>query len=282
MRVITPDSPEYPDRLRAQRRPPTLWLRGALPARRGVAVVGTRRPTPEAEQFGFQIGTVLASEGFAVWSGGAAGIDWAAHEGAISGGGPTVIVPGSGLEVPYPRGAQELWRRAAESGGVLAIVPPDAPPRPPTFFRRNGVLAALCDAVVLVECPLASGARNTTAQARKLGRPVHVVTHAPWALGGPAAEVEIRLGGRPLLSIEGLLDALAGTPDVAVPSSPPAPPQPLSDDPLVRALQAGPAHPDELAARTSLAMGDLWARLVGLQIEGLAEVDGDGKWRAMV
>ncbi len=271
MRALSPSSPEYPARLRAVRSPPPLWILGTLPPGPAVVVVGTRRPTRQAERFTEGCARSLVEAGFSVWSGGALGVDWAAHEGALAAGGRTVVVAGSGLSVPYPHGAEDLWRRAAERGAVLSVVPPEAPPKPPTFFRRNGVLAALSDAVVLVECPLDSGARNTTAQARRLGRPVWVLTHSPWALGGPAAEVEARLGGRPFSSVAALLEGLG----CAAPSRAPAA---ARVDPIERALEPGPAHVDELAAVSGLPVAELQARLVQLQLEGRVDTDGEGRW----
>src|SRR6185503_16237641 len=121
----------------------------------------------------------------------------AAHEAALAVGGTTVVVSGSGLDRPYPREHTALFARVLEQGGALLARVPDAtPPTPPGFLRRNELLAALTVATVVIEAGLKSGARSTAAAARRLGRPLCAVPHAPWDALGAGCALELARGAR--------------------------------------------------------------------------------------
>ncbi len=220
-RVLEPD---YPWRLRELEQPPdTLWLRGELGASPAVAIVGTRDPSPEAEAYAFSLAERLGSAGVSVWSGGARGIDAAAHEGALEAGAQTVVVMGTGSDGCFPSEHDRLFERIASSeGGLLYPFPPEQPPMPWTFLRRNGVLAALVDAMVIVQAPLRSGARSAAAWARRLGRPLFVVPGWPWDSRAVGNTEEIRLGATVLTGEDRLAHALgislAPRPSAALPA----------------------------------------------------------------
>jgi DNA processing protein len=235
-RAVVRGQAGYPGRLGELRSPPAaLYVRGAWPQEPGVAVVGTRRPGREAERFARELGATLARAGLAVWSGGALGIDAAAHEGALEAGGVTVLVAGGSLDRPYPACHRGLYGRVEASGGALVSLLDDGQrPRRWAFLERNRVLAALTLATVVVECPLKSGARSTAAAARKLGRPVWVAAQPPWAPElALAVREEVRLGATPLFGVDDLLASLGrpllGSPDApGLPGSPDAPSSPRS------------------------------------------------------
>lgn len=278
--LLGPTDPAYPAALRALDPPPDLRLRGALPARPGVAVVGTRHPSEAALAYARALSADLARAGLAVWSGGAHGIDQAAHEGALDAGGVTVLAAGGGLDRPYPPGVEGLWARILAGGGALAAVVDDGdPPMQPHFFKRNSVLAAATLATVLVECPIRSGARNTTSAARKLGRPVWVVAHPPWTSACPAVREELRLGARLLLHVDDLVASIAAPLlPLGEPRPAPAPPQPpdADPDPLLAALARGPRHPDQLCAELGRPYPELSAALLELCLDGRAREVGPG------
>jgi DNA processing protein len=203
----------YPPELRSLATPPdALWVRGALPVATGVAVVGTRQPSDEALRFAFQLGAALARENLVVWSGGALGIDQAAHEGALSAGGASVLVAGGGLDARFPADRNGLYARVGAAGALVSIVDDRVPPQPWIFLARNGVLAAMTSATVVVECPLRSGARSTAAAARRLGRPVWIAPQAPWSPFVRAVREEHRLGARLLMEIPDLIASLQRQP----------------------------------------------------------------------
>jgi DNA processing protein len=231
---IDPADPAYPAALAALRAPPVLYVRGALPERPGVAVVGTRAPSAAALDFTRSLAGELSRAGFAIWSGGAFGIDAAAHEAALSAGAPTVVVAGGGLARPYPREHAALFERVvAEGGALLARVADASPPTPPGFLLRNELLAALTLATVVIEAGVKSGARSTAAAARRLGRPLCVVPHPPWEPRGQGCAIEIARGARAIAGARDVIDAIAS-------AGLPIPRRPLEGPRVARARQAPP------------------------------------------
>jgi DNA processing protein len=218
---IAPGDPAYPAALLALaepgRSPPVLYVRGRLPGGTGVAVVGTRRPSQASCAFTRTLVSALVTQGIAIWSGGAAGVDAAAHEAALDAGGTTVLVAGGGLDRPYPPEHKGLFARVLERGGALvARVPDGTPPMAPHFLQRNAVLAAMTAATVVIEAGLASGARSTAAAARRLGRPLCVVPHPPWEERGQGCALELVKGASPIYSAAEVLAALGRPPPAPV------------------------------------------------------------------
>lgn len=214
--VVSPLDPGYPAclvELAPEGTPPSLYLRGVLPRARGVAVVGTRYPSLEAVAFTRALVRDLAEEGLAIWSGGALGIDAAAHEAALACGAPTVVVMGGGLDRPYPKEHAPLFDRVIAGGGALLARVPDAvPPMPAGFLLRNELLAALSAVTVVVQAGFKSGARSTAAAARRLGRPLCVVPHAPWDELGAGSALELALGARAVTRACEVIAAMDGAP----------------------------------------------------------------------
>src|SRR5258708_36700275 len=149
----------------------TLRSRGQWPPPDGprVAIVGSRRPSPYGEAVGEQLATELARAGVIVVSGLAIGIDSAAHRGCINGGGVTVAVMGTGVDIVYPAANVNLAEEIIASGGALVSQFPDGTlPRRYNFPARNYTIAALCDVVVVVEAAEGSGALITAEAALDL------------------------------------------------------------------------------------------------------------------
>jgi len=179
--------------------PARLFLHGRVPRGPAVGIVGTREPTDEALNYAEQISKWLAARGVAILSGGAKGIDGAAHRGAIAGAGETLVVAPSSFDRPYPAEHAPLFAEViAAGGGHLSHFERDEDAKQPYFFQRNALLVALCHALVLVEAPLRSGARNAVKWARRLGRPCFVVPAAPWNERGLGCIAELQLGGMAL------------------------------------------------------------------------------------
>jgi DNA processing protein len=184
------DLPEPPER---------AFVHGVLPRGPAVAIVGTRTPTPRSRQYAAELACKLCREGVAVISGGAEGIDTAAHEGALAGDGPTVVVAPSSFDKPFPEKNAELYRTIVASGGAyISPFQHGVLARQHQFFGRNGWLVALSALVVVVELPVRSGASNAAKWARRLGRPVLVGLHPPWNERGAGCIEQLRLGARPL------------------------------------------------------------------------------------
>jgi DNA processing protein len=186
--------------------PAELYVQGELPRAPAVAIVGTRHPTLEGIDFAERLAFELARRGIVILSGGAAGIDAAAHRGALEGKGCTVVVAPAGREAPYPPEHAGLFRKVISAGGAyVSLVPDDRPATPSAFFARNRCLVALSQVVIVVQAPLRSGARNAAAHARELGRPVLAVPSCPWIPEGRGCLAELRLGATPC---EGARDVL--------------------------------------------------------------------------
>lgn len=190
--------------------PQELHLTGELPRGPAVALVGTRRPTPEALEFAANLVTDFARAGFSIWSGGAEGIDAGVHRAALKANAKTVVVAPAGWERPYPETHSELFRDVVRAGGAyLSLVPQDRPALPHQFFARNALLVALSHATVVVQAPLRSGARNAAKNARSMGRPLFVVPSCPWVHQGVGCNVEMGLGARPIGSAKEVIARLA-------------------------------------------------------------------------
>ncbi|WP_051571263.1 DNA-processing protein DprA [Cryptosporangium arvum] len=159
--------------------PPCLWLRGslALPqtASHAVAIVGARAATSYGKHVAGEIGYGLAERGWVVVSGGAFGIDGAAHRGALAGGGPTIAVLAGGVDVPYPLAHAGLLDRVAEEGLLISEVPLGESPQRHRFLSRNRLIAALGAGLVVVEAGARSGTSVTAERAHQLDRPLLAV-----------------------------------------------------------------------------------------------------------
>ena len=142
---------------------------------RSVAIVGSRASTAYGEHVAGELGHQLAERGWTVVSGGAFGIDAAAHRGALAAEAPTVAVLACGVDRPYPAAHGALLHRIAETGLLVSEWPPGAAPHRHRFLVRNRLIAALTRGTVVVEAAARSGAQATARRARKLGRQVLVV-----------------------------------------------------------------------------------------------------------
>ncbi|HEX4661792.1 MAG TPA: DNA-processing protein DprA [Streptosporangiaceae bacterium] len=181
IRVLCPGDPEWPTQLDvlSDARPLVLWLRGSADLRfaclRSVSIVGARAATGYGQHVATEMAAALAERGFCVVSGGAFGIDAAAHRGALGADGVTVALLAGGLSYGYPKGHHELFEAIAAQGVVVSEWPPDRAPTRPGFLVRNRVIAALSCGTVVVEAALRSGALSTARHARDLCRPLMAV-----------------------------------------------------------------------------------------------------------
>lgn len=178
MSLVTLLDDDYPDQLRSiHQRPPFLFYRGTLnPGDAfGVAVVGTRHPSDDGHRRATDIAVGLAARGITVISGLATGIDTAAHRGALTVGGRTVAVIGTGLEKSYPKENAELQELLGREHLVLSQFWPDAAPTKHSFPMRNAVMSGYATATVVVEAAARSGAKMQARLALEHGRPVFLL-----------------------------------------------------------------------------------------------------------
>ncbi|MGE0143559.1 MAG: DNA-processing protein DprA [Planctomycetota bacterium] len=213
--VLTPVDREYPERMReAPLRPLAVYARGdtsiAGAARRSIAIVGSRTPTPYGVAAARDFATALSRAGFVIWSGLAFGIDAAAHEAALDCDGATVAVQAGGLDETQPPSHAHLARRIVASGSLLlSEAPPGLRPLRGHFPRRNRLIAQGAEAVLVIEAGERSGALHTAHFALDLGRSVFAV---PGPYTSPRSRGCHRLiaeGATLALDPESLLRALA-------------------------------------------------------------------------
>ena len=172
-RIVTAEDAEYPTLLRAIAAwPPLLYVKGELPASEvpAVAIVGARRASAYGVRTAHDLAAQLARRGVVIVSGMARGVDSAAHQGALDGGGRTVAVLGCGVDVVYPPENGALYDRIVESGAVLSECPMGTGPLAGNFPSRNRIISGLCRAVVVVEAASDSGALITADLALEQGR----------------------------------------------------------------------------------------------------------------
>jgi DNA processing protein len=177
--VLTPEDAEYPERLREIYDPPAvLWIRGdvRLLARPGIAVVGTRHPSPYGTGMAELLSRDLAHRGLVILSGMARGVDTAAHKGAIEAGGKTVAVWGTGIDVIYPKENKKLAEQIAATGGaIVSEYPLGTFPAPQNFPIRNRILSGMSVGVLVIEAAEYSGTRVTARCAMEQNRDVYAV-----------------------------------------------------------------------------------------------------------
>jgi len=277
--AVTPSDAGYPPRLRQLARPPDpLWVDGdetALAAR-SVAIVGTRRMTGYGERVAREIAGSCAAANVVVVSGFAQGIDSAAHRGALDGGGRTVAVLGEGITLflATVRGRRRpLAPRIRAGGALVSQYPPGFCAQPWAFARRNTTIAALAEAVVVIEAGERSGALITAGEARRLGRPLFAV---PGPLGSAASVGTNALlasgEARVLVSAAALLEALGlrGAPAASTPCT----------DPILEALAGGDLDADALRRSVRVTEAELADRLMRLALAGRVTQTPDGRYRS--
>lgn len=265
---------DYPPLLAQIENPPdVLFCRGQLPPgdQPAAAIVGSRSATRYGLTHARRIARELAENGVVIVSGLARGIDAAAHEGALEGGGRTVAVLGSGLGDVYPPENRPLAERIVQSGGALiSEVAPDAKPLSFHFPVRNRIIAGLCGAVLLIEAQKKSGTHSTVNYALDQGREVFAL---PGSVDAPGSELPLALlkegahictGGQDILSA---MNWREREPE----QSSFLPEEKEESDPILRALALEEKTVDELIAETGLSAGALSAQLTLLEISGRIE-----------
>jgi len=220
IRLLCPDDAEWPAGLDdlGQERPYALWLRGSGDLSYGsvgsVSVVGSRAATGYGAYVGGELAAGLAGHGWQIVSGGAYGIDAAAHRGALAAGGRTVALLACGVDRPYPAGHDSLFASIAVGGLVASEWPPGSRPTRLRFLIRNSAIAALTQGTVVVEAGQRSGALNTARHAARLGRPLMAVPGPVTSAQSAGCHQIIRdLGAALVTSTADILNVLSGTPE---------------------------------------------------------------------
>lgn len=281
--LLLPGDPAWPPALGVLQRPPLalhwqgqgrLWPQ--LARRQAVAVVGTRRPSLHGRSMARRLGAVLARAGWPVVSGLAEGIDASVHRGCLEAGGAPVAVLGTPLNRVYPRHHGPLQSTVAEAGLLISESPPGTRVMPGHFAARNRLQVALARAVVVVECPISSGALHSASIAWQQGLPLWVVPADAGRVSALGSNRLLSQGATPLLDPADLLAELGSGPLLPpTGSGAAAPRQPRSASALepdrraalLRAVGAG-ASLEQLCLRLQESPAELMLPLLDLELAG--------------
>ena len=268
----------YPALLRQIADPPAfLLVRGRLRTEIPLlAVVGSRKATPYGRRVALEWSRRLAESGVGIVSGLALGVDTEAHRGALSAGGYTVAVLGSGPEVIYPRENRHLAEEILAAGGALVSeFPPGARPERWRFPRRNRLISGLSLGVLVVEAAERSGALITAGMALDQGREVLAVPGSIFSPQSAGVHYLLKQGAHPVTSPEEVLEILGITSGKQAPSSTSSGPSPEDLSPHAREVLAAlgpyPRHFDEILEATGLSVSQLAEALLELEMEGLIQ-----------
>ena len=242
-----------------------------------LAIVGSRNPTPQGEVSARQFAKAFAEAGVCVVSGMALGVDGAAHEGALQGGGTTIAVVGTGLDRVYPKKHLNLAHRIAQQGLIISEFPLGTPPLTGNFPKRNRIISGLSQGVLVVEAAVKSGSLITARLANEQGKDVFAIPgsiHSPQSRGCHAL---IKQGAKLVETAQDVLEELRIS--VAVPPLTAAANEaegdeseecetPIADQAFLSALGFDVVSLDALQARTGMATPALQAQLLELELDG--------------
>lgn len=297
-RLITPDDDEWPllrfralgvgkDRKRSNDHPPlVLWASGPVRldevTERAAAIVGTRAATAYGEHVTADLAAGLVEREVTVVSGGAYGIDGAAHRAALACEGMTVAIVAGGIDNPYPAGHSALFHRIRQECLLVSEYPPGVAPGRLRFLTRNRLVAALSGATVVVEAGLRSGAANTAGWAKLLGRSVCAVPGPVTSAASAGCHALLRGGANLVGRAEEIVELVGRIGELA--SEEPHPVAPLDklspiEKQVYDALPSRGAHTvDEIAMLAALPPHQILGPLTTLELAGMV-VSEDGCWR---
>jgi DNA processing protein len=297
-RLITPDDEEWPvlafaafDGAAAKakpqgRTPMVLWAQGPARldeiAQRAAALVGTRASTAYGEHVAADLAAGLSDKDVAVISGGAYGIDGAAHRAALASDGITLAVLAGGIDIPYPAGHSALLHRIGGHGLLVTEYPPGIRPARHRFLTRNRLVAAFAGAAVVVEAGLRSGAANTAAWARALGRVVGAVPGPVTSSASAGCHALLRAGAEVVTRAGDVVELVGRIGELVSEEPRPATALDALSDTERQVYEAlpgrGAATIDEIAVGSGLAPAQVFGPLAMLEVAGLAE-QREGRWR---
>lgn len=295
-RLLTPDCPEWPTTAfsafagvggRPPGAPPlVLWALGPAGldevTPRAAALVGTRAATTYGELVAGDLAAGLVERDVAVVSGGAYGIDGAAHRAALQCEGITVAVLAGGIDILYPAGHSALLHRIGQHGLLFSEYPPGTRPARYRFLTRNRLVAAVAGAAVVVEAGLRSGAANTASWARALGRVVAAVPGPITSSASAGCHALLRDGAELITRADDIVELVGRIGELAGEEERPVTELDKlgeSERLVYEALPSrGAVSVDEIAVAAGLMPEQVLGPLAILELSGLTERDG-GRWR---
>lgn len=275
IRVVTCEDQGYPSQLHTIADPPVvLYYRGDISCASKVclAMVGARRASEYGRQVSREMSRMLGAHGVVVVSGLARGIDSEAHRGVMQGGGQTIAVLGSGVDVIYPPEHRKLYENIVQNGAVISEFPVHTGPQPGNFPRRNRIISGLSKGVIIIEARLKSGALITADFALEQGRDVFAVPGPIHSKTSEGTNSLIKQGASPCTGIEDILEEY---PEICQVAAPAGEMQPIQlnqrEHSLLQALETGKCHADELLRRSKMPAGELSTVLLKLELAGIVQ-----------
>ncbi len=270
--LIALGDPRYPAELLQTADPPlVLFVLGRLDALahpRRLAVVGSRNPTPQGADNARAFAQALASAGLSIVSGLALGVDGAAHDGALSAGGFTLAVVGTGLDRVYPSRHRALAHRIVAQGAMVSEYVLGTPPLAQNFPQRNRVISGLSAGTLVVEAALQSGSLITARMASEQGREVFAIPGSIHSTQSRGCHALIRQGAKLVESAQDVLEELHLIAEAPAPANAPAATCADDADPVLAAMGHDPVPLDAIQARTGLDTARLQAHLLELELKG--------------
>lgn len=270
-------------------KPLVLYVKGELPqANYALAIVGSRRCTEYGVRAAACFAQAMTREGIPIISGGAKGIDTAAHEACLQAGGVTVAVLGCGLDIAYPPENARLFARIAERGALVSEYPPGVPPIAANFPARNRIIVGLSQAVLVAEAGKRSGAVITANIAADEGREVYCVPGNIFDGSSIGCHELIRTGAKLVDMPQDILDDKRSwqqamncritQPSIfyGAPQEPKPAPAPVTTElgaKLLALLQAGALSLEKLTEQSGAAFAAVSMELLDLQAAGLVATD---------
>lgn len=255
--------------------PPLLYFRGKFPGAEALAMVGSRRASPQGLRLTETMAAEIAGCGITVVSGLARGIDSAAHRGALAAQGPTVGILGCGIDTIYPPENKRLFHQMVEQGGLLSEYPPGTLPLPGHFPGRNRIISGLSRGVVVIEAAVGSGSLITADFALDQGREVFAVPGSVFAKVAEGVNRLLKDGAHVVTDSRDILEHLwPETQIVARPVCGEAGREESLDGPareILRLIGAEPVQVDELARKSGLTPPNLSDILLNLELLGAVE-----------
>lgn len=276
--ILRLTDPEYPQLLKEiPDPPPILYVRGNIPATgHSISVVGSRHATDYGLQTTLRLCRDLADLGWLVVSGMALGIDTAAHQGALTGGGQTVAVLGSGLERIYPRENRALYHQIAENGAVISELPLQAEPDAHHFPARNRIISGMSLGTVVVEAAKQSGSLITARLAGEQNREVFAVPGSVRSFKSSGTHFLIKQGAKLVEQTRDIVEELSPMlpePDknnhLHQPKKKVLPDLSVEEQQVTDALSPYPVHIDDLARRMELPVSAVSSILLSLELKGV-------------
>ncbi|MFZ6655203.1 DNA-processing protein DprA [Undibacterium sp. TJN19] len=287
--VLTLADANYPRALLEIPDPPILiYAKGRLSLLDAttIAVVGSRNATVQGIKNAEEFSASLSQSGLTISSGLAAGIDAAAHQGALRGKGSTVAVIGTGADIVYPARNRTLAHLIAEEGCIVSEYPLGMPAIASNFPRRNRIISGLAKGVLVVEAAAQSGSLITARMAAEQGREVFAIPgsiHSPLSKG---CHQLIRQGAKLVESAQDILEELQL--QISLPLANPlaspisgAATLVASEHAILKELGYDPMHMDILASRTGIDIASLNAQLLNLELDGQLESLPGGLFRRL-